>query len=332
MGISIRTLRPAWAVSVALLAGFALTGCASDTTPPAVTETVPGTISGDRTTPPDPNLPDGPPDKVWPLTGVATYQISEHPALVLKVENSNLARPQAGLEDADIVYEQVVEGGITRFVAIFDSHLPDLVYPVRSARGSDIGIVLPTGGIFGYSGANRVFLNQIDAAGIQSLTFDRGNRGFARISDRRAPHNISADPAVLLSQANGSRVAPVPAQQLFARNATESTMAAGEPANTISARMSNVQTTNWAWNPVIERYERYDGATPSMTVSGERLSATNVILLSVQMTVVPGITDASGARVPEVVLTGSGRAAFAAGGHYVEGTWVKGSNSEPFRF
>ena len=319
-----------------LVAGLLLplAACSRNETPPPIEETVAAPIEPDREYPPEPvePTPTEPPDKAWPLTGVPTYEIADRPALILKVENSNAARPQQGLEYADIVYEQVVEGGITRFVAVFDSQLPNTVYPVRSARGSDIGLVLPLGGVFGYSGANRRFVTQINNAGIQSLTYDNRNVGFSRISGRAAPHNIAADPNALLAQANSSRLAPAPAQQVFAATAEESSLVSGQPAEHIRASMSNNQTTNWAWNPVIGKYERSDGAAPSMTVSGGQIAATNVILLSVQMTIVQGITDGAGTPVPEVILTGSGRAAFASGGKYLEGTWVKDSNTAPFQF
>ena len=70
----------------------------------------------------------------------------------MKIENTPEARPQSGLDVADVVYEEVVEGGITRFWAIFNSHAPDHVGPIRSVRRMDPDIVSPLGGVVAYSG------------------------------------------------------------------------------------------------------------------------------------------------------------------------------------
>jgi hypothetical protein len=71
---------------------------------------------------------------LWPLTGIESGAVPPHPALAVKVENSVDARPQTGLGAADMVWEEVVEGGITRFVAVYHSTLPPEIGPVRSVR------------------------------------------------------------------------------------------------------------------------------------------------------------------------------------------------------
>lgn len=306
---------------------LALVGCTSDTTapePPAPNPTAETPVV------PEPEVTSAPEtpltaDGIWPLTGVPTDEVADRPALILKVEGSVQARPQDGLEYADTVYEVVVEGGITRFIAVYDSEIPETVLPIRSGRSTDVGIVLPYGGVFGYSGSNEIVVGQFRNAGLQSLTFDAGNAGFRRVAGRPAPHNVAADPAMLLSQANATRVAPVAPNQRFAASAAESSIASGQPVSRLSARMSNIQTTNWDWNAAGGVFLRSDGATPSMTAAGEQMAATNVVLLSV-----PLITGEDGN--PEMVTTGSGDAVFATDGRYIEGTWSKPSESAPFRF
>ena len=94
---------------------------------------------------------------VAPLTGLADPSGASltRPALSVKVENTDAARPQAGIDQADVLYEEVVEGNITRFIAIFNSTVPDVIGPVRSVRQEDPDIVWPLGGVFAYSGARR---------------------------------------------------------------------------------------------------------------------------------------------------------------------------------
>lgn len=304
-----------------------LAGCSQQASPPAAD---PPPAANPTQTPAETSTPTEEPtaqpagDLNWPLTGIPTNQIANRPALLLKVEGSAMARPQAGLEYADVVYEVVVEGGITRFVAIYDSLIPDMVLPIRSARGTDIAIVEPYYGVFGYSGSNASVLERIRESGIQSLTFDAGAAGFRRVAGRAAPHNVAADPDVLLGQANASRQVPVQGSQRFAADFAGSSIASGQPVSQISARMSNIQTTNWAWDEASGEFLRSDGAAPSMTAAGTQMSATNVILLSVPMTTVEGL--------PEGILIGTGNAAFASGGRYIQGTWQKTADNQPFRF
>src|SRR5690348_9771369 len=85
---------------------------------------------------------------IAPLTGLPDPGgVANHrPAITVKINNTD-ARPQAGIDQADVVYEEVVEGGITRLAAIFNSHAPDKVGPVRSVRRTDQSIVWPVGGV-----------------------------------------------------------------------------------------------------------------------------------------------------------------------------------------
>ncbi|MCL1800744.1 MAG: DUF3048 domain-containing protein [Promicromonosporaceae bacterium] len=266
----------------------------------------------------------------WPLTGMGTDAVADRPALLVKVENSAAARPQTGLEFADIVYEQVVEGGMTRYVAVYHSQLPDQILPVRSARPTDVPIVTPYGGIFAYSGAQAAFIQAINNAGNQSLIFDSGAPGLFRVGDRPAPHNVAGDPEVLLAQANASRVSPPNSEMEFAPSLAQSTaVTEGTDVSNLAVRMSSAFTANYQWDPATQTFLRSDGTAPSMSSTGERLSATNVVLVAadITMSTLPGAS-----AVPETILQGSGRAIFAAGGKYIEGTWQKGGNADTFTF
>ena len=92
------------------------------------------------------------------------------PVLAVKIDDTTAAHPQIGLEDADVVYIEQVEGGLTRLAAIFSSVIPERVGPVRSARISDIDILAQYGRVaFAYSGAQKKLLPVIDAANLQNL-------------------------------------------------------------------------------------------------------------------------------------------------------------------
>ncbi len=90
--------------------------------------------------------------------------------LAVKIDDTNAAHPQIGLEDADVVYIEQVEGGVTRLAAIFSSVIPERIGPIRSARISDIDILAQYGRVaFAYSGAQKKLLPVIDAANLQNL-------------------------------------------------------------------------------------------------------------------------------------------------------------------
>src|SRR3954447_25443220 len=97
----------------------------------------------------------------WPLTGVPVDAVPSRPALAVKIENSIDARPQTGLNAADIVWEEVVEGGITRFVAVYHSTLPEEIGPVRSVRPMDPAVAAPLHGLLAFSGGVQAY---VDAA------------------------------------------------------------------------------------------------------------------------------------------------------------------------
>lgn len=128
-----------------------------------------------------------------PLTGMPVDpELLELPLLQAKIENSPQSRPQSGLEVADIVYEELVEGGVTRFFVIFHSELPERAGPIRSARPVDTQLMSGYGRAgFAYSGARPEVRGML--AQTPSLTITEGGAGFFRDSSRRAPHNLYLD-------------------------------------------------------------------------------------------------------------------------------------------
>ncbi|MDR3068007.1 MAG: DUF3048 domain-containing protein, partial [Cellulomonas sp.] len=173
MSLSSRSIvrRGGWVLLVA--ASLAVTACGGEAAP---TVTASGDIEATKGTVPDPQLPE-----TWPLTGLPVGEASVvRPALAVKIENDKAARPQTGLEQADLVWEEVVEGGITRFAAVFHSQVPEEVGPVRSNRPMDARIVAPTKGLIAFSGGQ--YTQQLRDAGLQVLSQDGGSPGFFRKS------------------------------------------------------------------------------------------------------------------------------------------------------
>jgi hypothetical protein len=135
-----------------------------------------------------------------PLTGLP--ETTPSPVLVVKLDNTHNAQPHAGLKDADLVYIEEVEYGITRLAAVFSSVIPDHIGPVRSARITDIDLLAQFGTpAFAYSGAQRKMYPALDGASIIDVSPRRGAEGYARDFDRRAPYNYFLDGTIALERA-----------------------------------------------------------------------------------------------------------------------------------
>ena len=139
---------------------LALAACGSDAPTPTAASTSKTTPAPSSTPPPPP-----PPPVYWPLTGIESGTVPARPALAVKIENSVDARPQTGLNAADMVWEEVVEGGITRYVAVYHSTLPAQIGPIRSVRPMDPAIAAPLHGLFAFSGGQRPFVDAVAGPG-----------------------------------------------------------------------------------------------------------------------------------------------------------------------
>src|SRR5689334_6654485 len=130
---------------------------------------------------------------VAPLTGLTdTNNANKRCAITVKIDNTEAGHPKYGVEDADVVYEEVVEGGYTRLAAIFNSHTPDRVGPVRSVRKTDQSLVWPIGGVFAYSGGAPYAIASINTAPVVRLDETRAGALMFRDHARVPPVNLYA--------------------------------------------------------------------------------------------------------------------------------------------
>src|SRR4051794_9278339 len=131
---------------------------------------------------------------IAPFTGLpdATRASLKRCAITVKIDNTKNGHPKYGVEQADVVYEEVVEGGITRLAAVFNSHDPDRVGPVRSVRKTDQSLVWPIGGVFVYSGGAPYAIASISTAPVVRLDETRAGPLMFRDHSRRAPWNLYA--------------------------------------------------------------------------------------------------------------------------------------------
>ncbi|PFG34131.1 DUF3048 domain-containing protein [Sanguibacter antarcticus] len=308
-------------------AALVLAGCSDDPEQPVPTPTIEVTpaATANKVAPPEPALP-----LTWPLTGVEATDVATRPAVAVKIENSKDARPQTGLEQADVVWEEMVEGGITRYIAVYHSQVPEEVGPIRSVRPMDSNIIAPLGGLLVFSGGQPIFVSSVSEVGLQVVSHDAGASGFYRTSSRVAPHNVFGTPSTFLAQADAEHSAAPAPEFVFARDEAQASAAAsGAPTNAISITMSAYSHPSWTWDAASGTFQRAEAGTAAVSSTGARFSAKNVVVMNVAM-YDTGTVDPAGSPVPESEVIGSGTALVASGGRSVEATWSKTDASSPF--
>lgn len=310
-----------------LAALMLLAGCAGTAGPSQTSASPTPTPSPTpETTPPSPSpTPRPTPEPTWPLTGLPAPSHDAGPVIGVKVENSLAARPQTGLEAADVVFVEMVEGGQTRYHALYNSVVPAVVGPVRSLRPMDAAILGQWRAALVYSGGQPQFERRVANAGIQ-LMYEASEFGFFRDRTRRSPHNLYVTlPTAVGAILPGHDASPTP---LFGYS---SIPPIGTPARVVRAIYPSVRS-GWEWDEGAGAWLRYDDGVQSLTADATaQLRATNVLVLRVAISDT-GAKDSAGAPVPETVLTGSGELRQFTAGRMVEGTWTKGGDNDPFVF
>lgn len=252
-----------------------------------------------------------------PLTGLPdpSGATKTRSALTVKIENTPDALPQWGIDQADVVYEEIVNGGITRLAAIFNSQAPSKIGPVRSVRPTDTQIVWPLGGIFAYSGGAQYAVNSISTAPVKLIDESSAGSAMFRDSTRQAPHNLYAVTSSLF--AFGGTPTPPPA--LFSyTNARPSRSATS--VSTFTVPFPSIYPVTWTWNKTTKSWDRTLFGQPDVTGTGVRESPKNVIVMNVNYVNGIGTMNSYGD------LQGTGTAEFFVKGKEVTGTWSRGAS------
>lgn len=256
----------------------------------------------------------------WPMTGLPVEGEDSaeqtYPVLVTKMDNTYSSAPQIGLGSADLVVEELVEGGLTRLAAFYYSELPTTVGPVRSMRASDIGIVSPVDASVVTSGAAAPTIARINDAGI--TFYQEGAAGISRDSSRSAPYNVFADLTTIAKTAEQEPARPAD----YLPWGTEDDLPQGQPAKTIAASFGGGHTTNWTFDG--DDYVNEN----SFAAEGDHFPADTVLVLRVQVGDA-GYLDPAGNPVPETQLEGKGEAMIFHDGRLVRGTWHKDKLDAP---
>ena len=257
---------------------------------------------------------------VAPLTGLPdpTHLTRHRSAVTVKIDNTPEAMPQYGIEKADVIYEEIVEGGITRLAAIFNSRVAVRVGPVRSVRRTDREIVYPIGGLFVFSGGAQYALRSIATAPVK--LFQQSNAGSAMFRDlrREAPHNLYANVALLMKK--GGR--PEPPPPLFSYR-SRSSRVPGAKVSSFVVGFAAGFATSYSWNAKTRSWDRSSFGAPDVTAGGTRLSPKNVIVMKVHYLGGVGVIGS------QAQLLGSGPMEVFTGRTVQPGTWSRRSLRKP---
>ncbi|WP_162891268.1 DUF3048 domain-containing protein [Aeromicrobium sp. A1-2] len=272
--------------------------------------------------------------EISPLTGLALPNgRPDNPVFIVKIENTAGGAPQYALDQADMVMEELVEGGLTRLAAFYYSTLPAKVGHVRSTRATDIGIASPVAGQLVASGGASGTNARIRSAGITVFSEDDGAPGFSSDPAKVRPYNRLINLQTVAAKAkvttiNGTYLEWTPSSSSAAEptpTPTGSVATSAKTATQATVRFSNSTATGWKL--VDGKWQRTNGHAEA----GHDLRAKTMIVMFCEVGDA-GYTDPVGNPVPETKLEGTGRAMVFNGKTVTEVTWLKPSLDEPITF
>ncbi|MFJ9714591.1 DUF3048 domain-containing protein [Streptomyces sp. NPDC101213] len=235
--------------------------------------------------------------------------------LAVKIDNVPAARPQTGLDAADVVYVEQVEGGLSRLLAVYATRLPETAGPVRSARESDLELLRQFDRpLLAFSGAQSKLLPLIDREPLEAVTPEDEADAYYRGTDRAAPHNLYLRPGRVLPSAPGGaalttgfRYGPAPE--------------GGTPTASRTVRYPAARFT-FTWSGEPRRWEVAMDGVPAVTADGRRLAPATVVVQYVDVRE-SGYHDSLGSRTPYTRTTGSGTALVLRDGRAHEVRWQR---------
>jgi len=256
----------------------------------------------------------------------------DRPVLAVKIDGLLAAEPQEGLDAADVVYDEPVEGGLAWYLAIFHCGNPSRVGPVREARPVDPDILSLYGsGLFATAGGPQAAMDKVRTTpGLVSVDSVTHGPAYARDSGRTAPHNLFADPQKLRSSTGGGSLKPLaaPSPQF---DFTAGPAQAGSPkpkGASLTLKMGSQVT--YRYDAPSNAYLRAENGQPHLAASGSQLRVVNVVVLWVKIEQTK-IVDPAGNSSPQPVVVGQGNAMVLTGGVEHDGKWDRADPTSPVK-
>ncbi|HEV8297611.1 MAG TPA: DUF3048 domain-containing protein [Acidimicrobiales bacterium] len=256
------------------------------------------------------------------LTGTDGFENPNRAALVVKIDNVDAARPQVGINQADVVFEEQVEGNLTRLAAVFHSRGSDPIGPVRSMRTTDVHLlVMLDRPLFASSGGNPGTRAQLD----ESPLVDVGQSAFPDAyyrESRTPPHNLFTSTSELWGSAEGQGGRPKALFSFRAPNAPRPATAVGTGGVDIDFGAARIA---YQWNG--SGWARTQNGRAHVDGKGVQVTPTNVIVQFTRYGV-----SAADENSPEAIVTGEGEAWVFTNGYMIRGTWSRKSDASVTAF
>jgi len=257
-----------------------------------------------------------------PLTGVGGSPPG--PVIAVKVDDTAAGRPSLGVDKADVIYIEEVEGGLSRMVAVFASAKPQ-VRAVRSIRSSDPELLGQYGKIIVVaSGGGRKALRTLDQADLHPVVNDRGQVGFSRDPSRPAPYNVVSDLTKVSAAIKADGVRNVG----FTWAARDPRLDAAKPAATVSTQVGSTRV-GFVWDGKLASYVRTVGGRRILTGSGAPVAKPNVLVQFCKIVADPTDRDVNRNPTMYTKTVGSGRVVLFRDGKRVEGRWSRPDIGSP---
>jgi hypothetical protein len=317
------------AAAAVILGALVLAGCSGGEPTPAPSTTSPTPTPASSSAPASPSAlptPSGPgiPPGASPFSGLPGGE--GKPVLAIKIDNTRAAQPHAGLQAADLVYVEEVEWDLTRLLAIYNSQIPDVIGPVRSARISDMDILAPFGKVaFSNSGAQTKLLPIIAAANLYDVSADKVYEAFVNDPGRPAPVDHMADPRRLLAAAPDAEVA-----RDIGLVFSDEPPAGGQAVSSVTMTWPSSEVS-FTWDAKAGNFiVGLNGEESRSTEGGPQRAATVVIQSAEQSD--SGFGDRYGGRTPFIETVGEGAALVLRDGRMWSVTWERPNLESGTRF
>lgn len=259
--------------------------------------------------------------KQHPLTGQWSRKVEQRPALAVKIDNVAAARPQYGINSADIVYEAKVEGNLTRLIAVFHSQQPKTVGPVRSIRTTDFDVLAPfRRPLLAASGANGEVLRQLRQVPVINANALQVPGAYWRLSSRSAPNNLMATASTLWGRSPAGATAPPTMLK------TGLPASSGKNTGGVNIEFGRA-SVSWTWSKAQQQWRRTQNGKRHVDQNGLPIGAENVIVMATKY----GQSSADSAS-PHGKTVGTGRALIFTNGTVIDGKWTRTKAADPIKY
>ncbi len=237
-----------------------------------------------------------------------------------QLDNLADAWPQAGINQADVTFEILVEG-VSRFAAVFNSEDADLVGPVRSARTSDLDLLtMLNWPCFAFSGGNEPVLEAVGASALIDVSATAAAGAYHRVDDKVMPHNLMTSTTALRAACDDADV-PAP---IFSYRTVAAPDARGAEVAGVALQLG-ASRSRFVWDGRSGRWLRFVGDYAQLDTAGVQVSPVNVVVLETEY--YPSPADS---RSPEAQTVGEGAALVLVDGRVVTGSWTRSSATDPY--